>query len=88
MYGFQDNYSSADPYPRQSRAMTQALDDADDLRAPLAGLKTQIALLEALAKQVETAAAEDAIGEAIGHLEDAIAALQVGADRVVDDCDE
>ena len=41
MYGFSDNYRSADPYPRQSRAMTQALDDADDLRAPLAGMRTQ-----------------------------------------------
>ena len=29
-----------------------------------------------------------AIGEAIGSLEDAIAALQCGADKVVDDCED
>ena len=68
--------------------MTQALDDADDLKAPIAGMRTQIALLEALAKQVQTAAAEDALNEAIRYLVDAIAALQCGADKVVDNCDE
>ena len=88
MYDALTGYRGADPYPRQSRAMQVALDDADDLKAPLAGMRTHIALLEALSCQVQTAAAEDAIREAIGHIEDAIAALQVGADRVVDDCDE
>ena len=85
---FRDDYRSADPYPKQSRAMTQALDDAEDLRAPIAGMRTQIALLEVLVKQVQTAAAEDALNEAIGCLGDAISVLHVGADKVVDDCED
>ena len=81
-------YRSADPYPRQSRAMVEALDDAADLRNQVPALKAYIAVLEALARQVRTAAAEDAIGDAVSSIEDAIAALQVGADRVVDNCED
>ena len=88
MYGFQDNYRSADPYPRQSRAMIQALDDADDLRGQIPVLTGHISVLEALVMQTKTNAADDAISEAIGHLQDAIAALRCGADKAVDDCDE
>ena len=81
-------YRGADLYPRQSRAMVQALDNADDLKGQAPALTATIAVFEALSRQVKTAAAEDAISDAIGHLEDAIAALRAGADRVVDDCDE
>ena len=81
-------YRSADPYPRQSMAMTEALDDAVDLRSQVPALKAFIAVLEALSRQVKTATAEDVLGEAIGCLEDAMAALEVGADKAVNDCDD
>ena len=88
MHGFSDNYRSADPYPWQSRALLKALDDAGDLRSQVPALKAFIAVLEALSRQVKTATAEDVLGEAIGCLEDAMAALEVGADKAVNDCDD
>ncbi len=44
--------------------------------------------MEALAKQVETGRAEDAISDAIEALQEAISALNVAADRVIDDANE
>jgi hypothetical protein len=81
-------YRSADPYPRQTRSQLAAANDAADLRGPVAGLLIQIALLEALAKQVETGRAEDAISDAIEALQEAISALNVAADRVIDDAND
>ena len=81
-------YRSADPYPRQSRAMIEALDDADDLKSQLPALKAYVAVLEALSRQVRTSAAEGAISDAISHLEDAMGALGAGADKAVDDCED
>lgn len=81
-------YRSADPYTRQSRSQLVALDDAADLRGPVAGLLLQVSLLEALSQQVQTGRAEDAISDAIEAIHEAISALTVAADRVVDDAND
>lgn len=81
-------YRGADPYPKQSRAVVEALDDAEDLKGQIRMLKAHIAVLEALSRQVRTSAAGDALGNAVSSIEDAIASLQVGADKAVDDCED
>lgn len=81
-------YRNGPAYAEVTTAQQIAEDDADDLRAPIQGMPTQIGLLEILVSQVATAIAEDALAAAIGHLEEAIGELQIAANRVVDECED
>jgi hypothetical protein len=71
-----------------SRDYRNAEDDAHDLKSPIAGLRIQIAILNEIAKTLNTGRAEDAMGDAIQMLEEAISSLELGATRVIDDANE
>lgn len=81
-------YRNEPAFAETTRAMQICEDDADDLRSPIAAMRTQIGLLELLMKRVQTAGAEDALAEAISHLEDAIGTLRIAADEVVENCED